>query len=67
MGDEPWRNYPQTAPDEICLDTRLVDERFEDEENDLFEDEDINVRLTDVIDGGNLTLWLLYAGEEGES
>lgn len=50
MGDEAWQRYPQTFPDDLCLDARLVDQRFEDEDNDLFEEDDINVRVTDVVD-----------------
>ncbi|TLD24526.1 hypothetical protein E2P81_ATG11862 [Venturia nashicola] len=50
MGDEPWRRYPRSAPDGICLDARLVNRHFEDDDNDLFEEDDINIRLTDVVD-----------------
>lgn len=51
MEDEAWRKYPQIS-DDVCLDQRLVDQRFEDDDNDLFEEDETNVRVTDVVDKG---------------
>ncbi|QDS67852.1 hypothetical protein FKW77_007579 [Venturia effusa] len=49
MQDGDWRKYPQSLS-AVCVNQRLVDQRFEDVDNDLFEEDEINVRVTDVLD-----------------
>lgn len=58
MEREAWRRYPQIS-DDVCLDPRLVDQRFEDDDNDLFEEDKINVRVTDVVNEGERKLTFL--------
>lgn len=50
MENEQWCRYPQNIPDGTFQDARHVKQCFEDD--DLFDENDINVRLTDIIDNG---------------
>lgn len=62
VNTEEWENSPRnwSRDDCICLNSTQAVTRLEDAENKYFleeDDDDINVRITDVDEGTNRVLW----------